>query len=130
MAETLRPDRREPPLVAVLCSVPLLAEALGAAIDFAEVRSFAAEGGDVAGLLGWLEPDAVVVDDEVTAEAAASAVDGELHIPVLHLSPRERTLRIFRNGTWEDVDHGADPDPETVRNVLAGVLFARRGALT
>lgn len=113
--------------MAVLCSVPLLAEALSTAIDFAEVRSFAVEGGDVAGLLTWLEPDAVVVDDEATAEALAEVAD-ERGVPLLHLSPRERSLRMFRNGLWEDIDHGADPDPEMVRNVLAGLLFARGGA--
>jgi hypothetical protein len=129
MAEAPKLDRREPPLVVVLCAVPLLAEALGGAIDFAEVRSFATGHGDIAGLLSWLKPDAVLVDDE-TAAAAAAEVSGDRGIPVLHLSPRERSLRMFRNGVWEDVDHGADPDPEMVRNVLAGALFARGGAVS
>lgn len=112
----------------MLCSVPLLAEALGTAIDFAEVRTFATGHGDIAGLLTWLEPDAVVVDDEAAAATAAGLADGR--VPVLHLSPHERSLRMFRNGVWEDVDHGADPDPEMVRNVLAGALFARGGAVS
>jgi hypothetical protein len=111
----------------VLWTVPLLEEVLGTAIDFADVRTFAAGNGGVAGLLSWLEPDAIVVDDEATA-AEAAAFAPERDIPVLHVSARERCLRVFRNGIWKDVGDGADPDPETVRNVLAGALFAHRGA--
>jgi hypothetical protein len=42
----------------------------GSVLEFAEVRSFAAGGGDVAGLLCWLRPDALIVDSAACAEAA------------------------------------------------------------
>lgn len=115
------------PLVAVLCSVPLLGEAMGSALEFAEVRSFSATGGDVVGLLGWLRPDALIVDSGVTAdEATAFATDHDL--PVIHVSPRDHTLHLLRNGEWEQVADGDGPTPEAIRNVVAGALFARGGA--
>ena len=60
----LRPKDDGRPLVAVWCSVPLLGEAVEFALEFAEVRSFAPSRGDLAGLLRWLRPDAVVVDSD------------------------------------------------------------------
>ena len=68
-----------------------------------------------------------MVDDDARADEAADFAR-ERSLPVLHVSARDRHLRVFRNGGWEDVSDGADPDPETVRNVLAGALFAPRGA--
>jgi hypothetical protein len=122
----LRSESETRPLVAVLCSVPLLGEAMGSALEFAEVRSFAASGGDIAGLLRWLRPDAVIVDSEATAaEATAFALEHDL--PVLHVSVRDRELRLFRAGEWELVGNGEGPTPETIRNVVAGALFARGG---
>lgn len=118
---------RERPLVVVVASVPLLGEAVEAALEFAEVLAFDAGRGDVAGLLRWLEPDAVVVDREPLAlEAAAFAAQSEL--AVLHLAVREgRLLRLDEGGGWELVEaEGASP--ETLRGVLAGALFARGGA--
>ncbi len=118
---------RERPLVVVVVSVPLLGEAVEAALEFAEVLAFEAGRGDVATLLRWLDPDAVVVDNEPTAcEAAAFAAGSEL--AVLHLAVREgRLLRLDESGGWELVEaEGASP--ETLRGVLAGALFARGGA--
>ena len=116
------------PLVAVLCSVPLVAAAVESALEFAEVRSFVGRR-DTAGLLKWLQPDAVVVDSEEDATAAMGvAVDRDL--PVLHISVRDRTLRLLRRGQWQLVGNGEGPTPEEIRNVLAGCLFARGGALT
>ncbi len=122
----LRPEARTRPLVAVICSVPLLGEAISSALEFAEVRSFAAAGGDVAGLLGWLRPDALIVDSAAGAESAREyARDSEL--PVIHVSLRDHTLHLLRGGEWERVSNGDGPTPEALRNIVAGALFARGG---
>ena len=122
----LRPDSETRPLVAVLCSVPLLGEAMVSALEFAEVRSFAQSGGDVAGLLGWLRPDALIVDSNAGADAATSYAR-EHDLPLVHVSVRDHTLRLFRAGEWEQVSKGDGPTPEAIRNVVAGSLFARGG---
>jgi hypothetical protein len=114
------------PLVAVLCSVPLLGEAMASALEFAEVRSFSAGGGDIVGLLSWLRPDALIVDSVAGAEAAA-VFAREHDLPVVHVSVRDRTLHLFRGGEWEQVSNAEGPTPEAIRNVVAGALFARGG---
>jgi len=117
------------PLVAVVCVVPLLGEAMESALDFAEIRSFSASDGDIAGLLRWMRPDALIVDNEGDAEeAAAFARDHEL--PVLHVSVHERALRLYRHGTWEIIVSGEGTTPTVIRNVIAGALFSREGAAT
>src|SRR5205823_13129311 len=91
------------PLVAVVCAVPLLVEAVDAALEsVAEVRAFPARGGDVAGLLRWLQPDLVIVDSDESAIEAAVVAE-ECGLPLVHISVRERALRVFRNGTWQRV---------------------------
>ena len=122
----LRLEPKTRPLVAVLCSVPLLGEAMISALEFAEVRSFAESGGDVEGLLGWLHPDALIVDSSAGAEAAASYAR-EHDLPVIHVSVRDRTLHLFRGGEWEQVANGEELTPEAIRNLVAGALFARGG---
>jgi hypothetical protein len=97
---------------------------MSSALEFAEVRTFSANGGDIGGLLGWLRPDVLVVDSHASADAAAAyARDHDL--PVIHVSPRDRTLHLFRRGAWEQVANGEGPTPEAIRNVVAGALFAR-----
>jgi hypothetical protein len=60
------------PLVAVVSSYPLLAEAVEGALEgIAEVRAFPAGQGDTADFLRLLQPAAVVVDSAEEAEAAA-----------------------------------------------------------
>jgi hypothetical protein len=117
------------PLVAVICSVPMLVEAVTSALEFAEVRAFSGDHGDTPGLLRWLRPDAVVVDTDVDAgEAAAFATDRDL--PVVHISVRDRSVRVFVGGEWTVVDGDAEgPTPQQVRNVVAGTLFAREAGL-
>lgn len=125
----LRLAHKARPLVAVVCVVPLLGEAMESALDFAEVRSFTASDGDIAGLLRWMQPDALIVDSEGDAEdAAAFARDREL--PVLHVSAQKRTLRLYRHGTWEIIGSDEGTTPTVIRNVIAGALFAREGAAT
>ena len=113
-----------PPLVAVICKVPLLCEALSAALDaIAEVRHFPAGRGDVAGLLRWLRPDAVVVDTE---EEAADAEDfaRKTGAPLVFVSLVERKVRLLRNGGWEEPQNG-DASPEAIRNIIVGGTFGR-----
>jgi hypothetical protein len=117
-------ETRTRPLVAVVCSVPLLEEAVGSALEFAEVRSFSDRGGGIAGLLCWLRPDAVVVDSE-TAAAEAAAFALERPLPVLHIAVLEQQLRLFVNGEWEYVADSEGASSESIRNVIAGTLFAR-----
>jgi len=117
-------ERRPRPLVAVICAIPLVGEAAMAALDFAEVRSFSKHGGDTAGLLDCLRPDAVVVDCEdgaVDAMPHASRRD----IPVVHISIPERQLHLLHKGEWHQVLDGEGLTPEVLRNVVAGALFAR-----
>lgn len=115
---------RARPLVAVMCVVPLIGEALVSALDFAEVRSFNG-GGDIAGLLQWLRPDAIVVDDD-EGVAGASAYAAEHALPLVHVCVRTRSTRIFADGVWRDVPGDDGPSPDMIRNVIAGALFARR----
>src|SRR4051812_46456915 len=127
MEAHLQQSERTRPLVAVVCAVPLLGEAMMATLDFAEVRAFSERGGDIVGLLDWLHPDAVVVDSADGAESAA--VHASAHdVPLLHISVRERTLRIFHGGEWHLIIGAEEPTPEVIRNVVAGALFAREGA--
>lgn len=117
---------RASPLVAVVCAVPLIGEAMVSALDFAEVRSFNA-GGDIAGLLEWLRPDAIVVDDDAGVRGA-SAHAAEHSVPLLHVCVRTRSTRLFHHGAWQDVPVPSEdgPSPDAIRNVIAGTLFARR----
>jgi hypothetical protein len=125
----LRPSERTRPFVAVVCAVPLLGEAVRSALDFADVQTFAANGGDLDGLLRWLRPDALIVDHAESAEQATPfAVEHEL--PVVHLSVAEPLLRIHRRGAWEVIGNGEGPTPEAIRNIVAGAVFARAGAAT
>jgi hypothetical protein len=117
------------PLIGVICSVPMLVEAMASALEFAEVRAFSGDQGDTPGLLRWLRPDAVIVDSEIDAgEAAAFAADRDL--PVVHISVRERAVRVFSAGEWTVIDSDDEgPTPQQIRNVVAGTLFAREAGL-
>jgi hypothetical protein len=112
------------PLVVAVCSVPLVHEALAAALEgFADVQPFPAGRGDTAGLLGSLRPAAVVVDsDEEAAQAETYA--RECDCPVVHLSLRQQTMRLFRGQGWEEEPTGVSPD--AIRNLLVGELFGAR----
>lgn len=122
----LRQPERTRPLVAVVCAVPLLGEAMRAALEFADVQTFAASGGDLDGLVRWLRPDALVVDNvESAVEAAAFAHEHDL--PVLHVSVQEREMSLYRGGIWQRIGNGDGPTPEAIRNVVAGALFAGAG---
>lgn len=117
------PRRAERPLVVALCSVPLLQEGLDVALgDVTDLHTFPVNGGDTLGLLRDLRPDALVVDDSVDAATLLPFAD-ESQLPVLHISLRDRTLRILRNGSWEVAGNGG-ASPEDVRNMLIASLLA------
>lgn len=124
-ATTLTPND-EQPLVAVVCSVPLVFEGLREALaSIARVQFFPAATG-MTGLLRWVKPDAVVVDSEAEAEDAA-ALARELDLPLVHVSVRDAQVRIFSNGVWLRATNGeGGPTPETVRDIVAGSLYGRR----
>jgi hypothetical protein len=113
------------PLVAVLCRVQLLSEAIrGALAEIADVRVFPAGIGDTEGLLRSLDPDAIVVDDETEAEAAKAFVGETGSATLLHVSLRDERLFVLTEKGWQDETNDGI-SPESVRNVLVGHLFAR-----
>lgn len=119
----MRDSLRSEPLVAVVCCVPMLGEAVTTAFEgIAEVRRFPAGRGDTAGLLRALGPDAVVVDSEAEANEAA-AFAGETNSPLVHVSLRDQVLRTFVDGRW---NQAAEPaSPESIRNAIVGGVFRR-----
>jgi hypothetical protein len=113
------------PVVAVICRVPILGEAIAEALDsFAVVRRFPGTGGDTSGLLRWLAPDAVVVDSRSDADAAAAYAE-RTDAHVVHVSLEDGTLRVLDGGNWNRPE-GVAACPEGIRNVLVGGLFGRR----
>ena len=114
---------REQPRVALLYCVPLLCEAVAAALDsIAEVQAFPARRGDTEGLLRSLRPDAVIVDSAEEADEArrwAKLYD----LPLIHVSLRERKIRVLRDGAWDET---TGTTTEAIRNVLAGSIYGRR----
>jgi hypothetical protein len=115
---------RPEPLVAVLCSTPILCEALSAALEsIADVRRFPAGRGDVAGLLRSLAPDGVVVDSEEDLEAAAEFAS-EFDAPLVHVSLRRDRLRVLADGEWQEPE-SQQASPEAIRNALVGGIYGR-----
>jgi hypothetical protein len=112
------------PLVAVVSSVPLLTEAVEEALEgIADVRSFPAGGGDTAGFLRFLRPDAVVVDSAAEAQAAVRFAREE-HVTLVHVSLPDKRLRLLRSGGWVEFANGS-ASPERLRSALAAGLMRR-----
>jgi len=110
------------PLVAVVSRVPLLSVAVAAQLDgVARVEWFPAERSDLAGLLGSLGADAVVVDSDAAA-AEATVVAAASGLPLVHVCLRDDRVRVLRNGQWVD---GGDDSAGTIRNVLLRALFGK-----
>lgn len=115
------------PVVAVFYRVPLVAEALTGAFEgMAEVRTFPANDGDTAGVLRWLRPDAVVVDDAGAADRAVPHVGVEGGF-LVHVSVSDGVVRVFGDKGWEVADaDGSSPD--SIRNLVIGSLLRRVSA--
>ena len=109
--------------MAVVCRVPLLSEALTAALEgLATVHRFPAGRGDTDGLLRALQPDAVVVDSEAEARHAANFARAT-RSTLVHVSLDDQALRVYEDGRWHEADE--DASPESVRNALVGGIFRR-----
>lgn len=120
-------NERHEPLVAVVCAVPLLGEAVRDALEgLADCKVIPARESDLGGLLRSLQPDAIVVDDEDEAVAAAS-YSRFARIPLVHVSFRARNLSVLEDGRWRSADE-RDATPEGVRNLIAGGLYGRKAA--
>ena len=116
---------RNEPLVALVCAVPILGEALTAALDgLAECKVIPARQPELGGLLKSLQPDAIVVDDEQEAAVAATYARFA-RTPVINVSLRDQRLTRLEDGKWEAPDE-CDISPETIRNLVAGGIYGRR----
>jgi len=92
---------RSRPLVAVVSSSPVLRKRLISALGgLVEVRGVPA-GGEVASFLRWLHPDAMVVDTEKTAAAAAQFAEESdtklVRVAIHDAKPTSRTT-----DDWEE----------------------------
>jgi hypothetical protein len=119
------PLERDEPLVAVVCAVPLLGEALVGALEgLAECKIIPARQPELGGLLKSLQPDAIVVDDEEEAAVAATYARFA-RVPVIHVGLRTAKLRLLHDGNWV-VPEDSNASPEIVRNLIAGEIYGRR----
>ncbi len=115
-----------PPLVAVVSGIPLLCEALAGSLDgIAEVRRFRVGTSDTPGLLRSVRANAVVVDaeDEALAAAPFARATGA---PIVHVAMREQTLRVLDASGWHDFPGGFSVD--AIRNVLLGGVYGGEAA--
>ena len=115
----------ERPLVAIVCAVPLLGEALVGALEaMADCTVIPARQPELGGLLKSLHPEAIIVDDEQEAAVAATYARFA-HVPVIQVSLRASKVQLFEDGVWAAPEEH-DASPETIRNLVAGGIFARR----
>ena len=118
---------RRQPLVAVLYRVPLLCEAIASALDnIAEVWTFPARRGGTVGLLRSVRPDAVVVDDPIEAAAVRAWAESQ-DVPLVEICLHEQKVRMLQDGEWKE---SVGASAESIRNAIAGSLYARDGIVS
>ena len=118
-------SERETPLVAVICAVPLLGEAVTGALEgLAECKFIPARQPELGGLLKSLQPDAIVVDDEQEGAVAATYARFA-RVPVILISLRENTVQLLDEGRWVYPEESG-ASAESIRNLVAGGIYGRR----
>lgn len=111
-------------LVAIISPAPIFSQALADVFEsIAEVRTFPAQSGDIAGLLLALSPDAVVIGGEDELEDA-TAFASETGVPLLYVSLVPGTLRIWTRAGWHHMENSSWT-PESIRNALVGAIYHR-----
>ena len=125
----VRPVEGKPVINAVILTIGLfiLLGGLSNWIWKAEVRSFPAGGGDTAGFLRFLRPDAVVVDSVDEAQQAVRFAR-DAGATLVHVSLPDQRLRLLRAGGWVEYANGS-ASPERLRSALAAGLL-RKGSRT
>jgi hypothetical protein len=112
------------PIVVVVSGVPLLSEAVEAALEgIAEVRSFPAGSGETADFLQLLQPGAVVVDSPEEAEAATAFARASRTM-LVDVSLRDHKLRLMHDGRWQELADGS-ASPERIRSAVAAGIYLR-----
>jgi hypothetical protein len=110
----------------LLLRTPLVLEGLHDELSrVADVRALVVREGEAPGLLVSMRPDAVVVDDEGSAEAAL-AFARAAGAAAIYVRLPERQLEVARGGEWRL--EGAEPSSESIRNLLVGELFGKAHA--
>jgi hypothetical protein len=119
-------DHRPLPLVAVISRVPLLGEVVAEELrDLADVRFVPTGRCDIATLLSFLEPDAVVIDSADSVAAAKAHAD-ESGCGLVHVELRGcGGLRVLRRGAWTDHSSADLPAHGFGSILLAGALRGR-----
>lgn len=116
---------REEPLVVAVVAVPLLGEAMTAALEgVAECKVIPARQPELGGLLKSLQPDAIVVDDDEEAAVAATYARFA-RVPVIRVSLAEARVQVLEDGVWVRPEEH-DASPETIRNLVAAGIYGRR----
>ena len=112
-------------LVVVFCVTPLLREAVASAVgDLAKVAGIDPRGSDPASLIEWVHADAVVVETESDAEAAADAARAT-GTTLVQIAPAQRDVRFLTEDGWIAAAPTGGSAMQTLRGVLAnGLLHA------
>ena len=115
-------SERETPLVAVICAVPLLGEAVTGALEgLAECKFIPARQPELGGLLKSLQPDAIVVDERAGRRRRGDvrpvrAGAGDLDLAAREHGPAARGRPLgLPGGTWRL--GGVDPQPRRRRDL-------------
>jgi hypothetical protein len=125
---TAAAEGKRPPLVAFFTTAPMLARALSEVFErIAEVQRFPAGRGDSAGLLRWLGPEALLVDDSQKAgETVVFARDSGC--PLIEVDVAGQTMRTLGADGWSD-QTATEASPEAIRDIIVESIFRGRGVL-
>lgn len=94
---------RKRPLVVTISNVPIFhAAVVGSLHDWATVQSLEPAGGDTRAVLKAIAPDAVIVDNDRDAQAAAVAAV-EQGFRIVHVPPDESVLRVLGSRGWSEL---------------------------